>query len=88
MGIVFPAADFDPSEIDLTDPENAILISKNLFRVQKLSTNYYTFRHHLETSVTNDLDFTYRRIRTPNGLKGIIKVRVNHIGKIVCIGEY
>ncbi len=85
---VFPASDFDPSEIDLTDPENAILISKNLFRVQKLSTNYYTFRHHLETSVTNDLDFTYRRIRTPNGLKGIIKVRVNHIGKIVCIGEY
>jgi CRISPR-associated endonuclease Csn1 len=85
---IFPADDFEPSEIDLLNPENAGVISKNLFRVQKISTNYYTFRHHLETTVTNDLNFTFKRIRTPNSLKGIIKVRINHIGKIVHIGEF
>jgi CRISPR-associated endonuclease Csn1 len=85
---VFPSNDFDPTEIDLLNPENYKLISKNLYRVQKISTNYYTFRHHLETTVTNDLEFTFKRIRTPNGLKGIIKVRINHIGKIEEVGEY
>lgn len=85
---VFPGNDFDPYEVDLFDQENALIISKYLFRVQKISSKYYTFRHHLETTVTNDLDFTYKRIRTPDSLKGVIKVRINHIGKIVHVGEY
>ena len=85
---VFPAEDFDPNEIDLLNSENSEIISKNLYRVQKLSTKYYTFRHHLETTVTNDLDFTYKSVRTPNGLNDIVKVRINHIGKIVQVGEY
>ena len=33
-------------------------------------------------------DITWIRIRTTNKLKGIIKVRVNHVGKIVKVGEY
>lgn len=85
---VFPSNDFDPTEIDLLNPENYKQISKNLYRVQKIGSKDYTFRHHLETTVTNDLDFTYKRIRTPNGLKGIVKVRINHIGKIVEVSEY
>ncbi len=85
---VFPADDFEPTEIDLLNPENYEQISKNLYRVQKIRTMDYTFRHHYETTVTNDLDFTFKRIRTPNGLKGLIKVRINHIGRIVQIGEY
>jgi CRISPR-associated endonuclease Csn1 len=85
---VFPSNDFDPSEIDLLNPDNYQLISKNLYRVQKIATKYYTFRHHLETTVTNDLDFTFKRIQTPNLLKGITKVRINHIGKIIHVGEY
>lgn len=85
---VFPSDDFDPSEIDLYNPENYGVISQNLFRVQKIATKYYVFRHHLETTVINDLDFTFKRIQTPNVLKGCIKLRINNIGQIVGVGEY
>ena len=42
---------FDPKDIDLLNPDNYSLISPNLFRVQKLSSKNYVFRHHLETTV-------------------------------------
>lgn len=85
---LFPFDDFNPSEIDIDDGSNYKLISQHLFRVQKIGTKDYTFRHHLETTVTNNLDFTYRRVSAPNNLKGVVKVRINHIGKIVQKGEY
>ena len=87
---VFPneTTGFNPNEIDLTDSENYALISPNLFRVQKIGNKDYTFRHHLETTVTNDLEITCKRLRTPGALKGITKVRINHIGQIVKVGEY
>ena len=86
-----PAQGFDPNEIDLTDERNYSQISPNLFRVQKLSSKYYVFRHHLETTVDekNELrDITWKRIQTINYLNGIVKVRINHIGRIVQTGEY
>lgn len=82
---------FDPHEIDLLDPDNYALISPHLFRVQKLSTKYYMFRHHLETSVEeNDSlrGITWERIQSTAKLRGIVKVRINHIGQIVDVGEY
>ena len=82
---------FDPSEIDLMNPMNNELISQNLYRVQKLATKYYVFRHHLETKVDDIKDLqeiTWKRIQNTNGLLGIIKVRINHIGQIVSVGEY
>ena len=90
---VFPNATtgFDPNEIDLTDPNNYDRISPNLFRVQRLSSKDYGFRHHLETELIDNktlMDTTWKRIRTINSLKGIVKVRINHLGKIVAIGEY
>lgn len=88
---VFPAPNFDPAEIDLTDEKNYPLISPHLFRVQKLSSKYYVFRHHLETNVedTQPLrNITWIRIQNENGLRGIVKVRVNHTGQIVAVGEY
>lgn len=90
---VFPneKTGFNPNEIDLMNPDNYALISPNLFRVQKLATKYYVFRHHLETSVEDKAelrDVTWKRISKVNGLKGIVKVRVNHLGQIVQIGEY
>lgn len=90
---VFPneKTGFNPSEIDLLDPKNYALISPNLFRVQKFSSSYYVFRHHLETNVeeSKDLqDIAWKRIVTIRKLEGIIKVRVNHIGQIVAVGEY
>jgi CRISPR-associated endonuclease Csn1 len=32
-------------------------------------------------------DITHKRLGI-NGLKGIVKVRINHIGQIVKVGEY
>lgn len=89
---VFPnqQTGFDPNEIDLMNPNNYEDISPNLFRVQKLSSKYYVFRHHLETSVEDikELkDVTWKRFQTTDALKGLIKVRINHIGKIVAVGE-
>lgn len=87
---IFPSLDFDPSEIDLMNPVNNKLISSHLFRVQKIATKDYFFRHHLETSVDNvkELqDISYKRAGL-NGLKGIVKVRINHTGQIIKVGEY
>ena len=88
---VFPAPGFDPNEVDLLDEKNYARISPNLYRVQKMSSKYYCFRHHLETTVDDVAvlrDTTWKRIQNPNGLVGIVKVRINHIGKIVQVGEY
>ena len=88
---VFPSDDFNPAEVDLTNPDNYALISPHLFRVQKLSTKNYMFRHHLETTVEDRKelrDMTWKRITNLERLRDVIKVRVNHIGQIVAIGEY
>ena len=90
---VFPDEEngFNPEDIDLTNPKNYNIISRNLFRVQKLSSKYYVFRHHLETTVEENNTLkgtTWKRITALQNLKGIVKVRVNHIGEIVYIGEY
>ena len=86
-----PETGFDPGEIDLTDEDNYKSISPNLFRVQKLSSGDYNFRHHLETTL-NDIkplqDITWKRLRNANNMKGAVKVRINHIGDIVSVGEY
>jgi len=86
---VFPSKDFDPNEIDLLNPDNAKLISLNLFRVQKIATKDYVFRHHLETTVeiNSKLRGTIFKRLSLIGLKGIIKIRINHIGQIVHVGE-
>lgn len=90
---VFPNTEtgFNPNEIDLMKPENYNIISPNLYRVQKIATKNYMFRHHLETSVEDNkelVDIAYKSIRTPSNLENIIKVRINHLGNIVSIGEY
>lgn len=91
---IFPDKDkgFDPNEIDLLDEKNYAKISPYLFRVQKLSTRFYVFRHHLESTVDKSdnilRDITWKRIQTPDYLQGVVKVRLNHLGKIVKVGEY
>ena len=89
---VFPNAEtgFDPNEIDLMNPENYSLISPNLFRVQKFTVKDYFFRHHLETTVEDKGEL--KGITWKRGglglLDSIAKVRVNHVGQIVHVGEY
>lgn len=85
---VFPSDDFNPKEVDLMDVKNAKLISPNLFRVQKIATKNYMFRHNYETEVTNQLEFAYKHIQSTGHLENLMKVRINHIGKIVKVGEY
>lgn len=90
---IFPNEEtgFNPKEIDLLDPKNRKEISPNLFRVQKLATKNYFFRHHLETTVETPKELagvTYKPQLGLNGIVGIIKVRINHLGDIVSVGEY
>lgn len=90
---VFPneRTGFNPKELDLLNPNNYKLISPNLFRVQKIGLNDYTFRHHLETSIqcsSNELKFITWIRCGKNGINGVVKVRVDHIGRLVSVGEY
>ena len=91
---VFPdeKTGFFPQDIDLTDPNYSATISPHLFRVQKLSGKDYWFRHHLETSVSNAdkplRDITWKRIQNIQLMENVIKVRIDHLGRIVAVGEY
>ncbi|MEN9920102.1 MAG: type RNA-guided endonuclease Cas9 [Bacteroidota bacterium] len=85
-----PKAGFNPHDVDLMNPDNYADISPNLFRVQKFTIRDYVFRHHLETSVdsNNELkDITWKRLGLA-GIGNIVKVRLNHLGQIVEVGEY
>ena len=97
---VFPneKTGFNPIEIDLTNTSNNKIISQNLFRVQKLSkvtygnsaVREYVFRHHLETTVDEKKelkDIAFKNIKSLGYFENIVKVRINHIGEIVKIGE-
>ncbi|MBN9293447.1 MAG: type II CRISPR RNA-guided endonuclease Cas9 [Flavobacteriia bacterium] len=90
---VFPneKTGFNPNETDLLDPKNRKLINPNLFRVQKIATKNYFFRHHLETTVETPKELagvTYKPQLGLSGIVGIVKVRINHLGDIVSVGEY
>jgi CRISPR-associated endonuclease Csn1 len=84
-------SEFDADEFDFLDSRNRKLISSHLFRVQKLSEKNYMFRHHLETSV-NEVkqlrDIAYVNLRSLEPLRNFVKVRLNHIGEIISVGEY
>jgi CRISPR-associated endonuclease Csn1 len=98
---VFPNENtgFNPKEIDLLDPENYKLISPNLFRVQKFSkvlygntaVRDYVFRHHLETMIKDDRvlkGISYKSIKSLLIFNNVVKIRINHIGNIISVGEY
>ena len=87
--------DLNPSEVDLLDPKNRSLISKHLYRVQKMSSGDYWFRHHLETKVddkSRTLDIKCGKLVHVQSLRKFTdrfatKIRVSNIGTIVKIGE-
>ena len=93
---LFPneATGFNPnamSEEEIKNEKNYALLSPNLFRVQKIASKYYNFRHHLDTTVKeNDKlrNITWKRIQKVEGVIGIVKVRVDNNGRIVQVGEY
>jgi len=90
---------FNPNEVDVMDEANYSVISPNLYRVQKFSkleygnssVREYVFRHHLETQLVDRKELketTFKNIKSLPYFEGIIKVRLNHIGQIVHVGEY
>lgn len=98
---VFPSEGFHPKEVDLFDENIVEIISPNLYYVQALSIVQYgnntirdfIFRNHLDSSKKGNSalkEHTYFHIKSldDNRLKECIKVRLNHMGKIVQIGEY
>ncbi|MWB93074.1 type II CRISPR RNA-guided endonuclease Cas9 [Flavobacterium sp. GA093] len=95
---VFPSEDFVPWEIDLYDPRNRKKISENLFRAQKFSKSEnaggcirdYVFRHHLESEIKDVKilkDKTYKMIKSLSAFNQIVKIRLNHLGQVVQVGE-
>lgn len=98
---VFPSDDFNPSDIDLLDDKNISIISQNLYYVQSISVVKYgnsvvrdfIFRHHTDSSKKEIKDLknhTYFHIKSLEDirLQKCVKVRLNHIGKIIQVGEY
>lgn len=79
--------DLNPEEIDFLNPSNRSIISRNLFRLQKLSASDYVFRHHLETTLDSENEFAMRRLQSLNKLKALRKIHLNQIGEIISVGE-
>lgn len=80
-------------EIDFLDEKNRKLISDRLFRVQKMSKKGsgefdVHFRHHLESKIDRNIkEITWINIRSNKQLARLKKVRLNHLGQIIKIGE-
>jgi CRISPR-associated endonuclease Csn1 len=71
----------DPELVDVNDPANAAEVSRCLYRVQKLSSVYYVFRHHLATQVTDDRQMV--RIVSFPRTEDLYKVRIDITGKLL-----
>lgn len=74
------------SEKELEDFKSGLLskteISKHLYRVQKISSMYYTFRHHLASTILNgNQELSIRSFQAWEFLKPI-KIEINSIGSI------
>jgi CRISPR-associated endonuclease Csn1 len=83
----------DPAQIDFFDPINNQLISKHLYRVQKLTAGIYNFRHHLESKIDKSKFPFHISISSlssgSNGWKTFnpIKVRIDNLNRIVKVGD-
>jgi CRISPR-associated endonuclease Csn1 len=87
---IIPTETFSPADIDLLDPANLTVISPHLFRVQKLSSKYYNFRQHLDTTTDEAAQLrgiTWQRITNLQTMEKLIKVHVDRLGHIVRVGE-
>ncbi|UXP31500.1 type II CRISPR RNA-guided endonuclease Cas9 [Reichenbachiella agarivorans] len=84
------------NEIDFFDPLNRSTISSKLFRLQKMTKKAsgafeVTYRHHLEASLnrsTMDLKgLTWDEHGSNTHLARLTKIRTNHLGQIIKVGE-
>jgi len=83
----------EENELNFLESDNRWLISKKLFRLQKMSKKSsgefdVHFRHHLESSVERSIrELTWINIRSNKLLIRLTKIRINHLGEIIKIGE-
>jgi CRISPR-associated endonuclease Csn1 len=84
------------NKINFLDKKNRPIISKKLFRLQKMSKSndgrfLVDFRHHLETTVNRNVkelkDITWCTISKNSDLSRLTKISINHLGEIIKIGE-
>jgi CRISPR-associated endonuclease Csn1 len=72
---------------DSESPNSIENISNVLYRIQKLSSSYYVFRHHLETQLVDDQNAQkagrYIRIQSMNALISLHpkKVKISKLGE-------
>jgi len=69
-------------EINLQDKEP---LSKHLYRVQKISSMYYTFRHHLASTINNEKEEISIRSFGSWIKYNPIKVRIDNLGNLKLI---
>lgn len=68
-------------------------LSGYLYRVQKITSNDYCFRHHLETQIIDDenskMMFRWYRVKSIKSLfeKNPHKIRINNLGEMVYRGD-
>ena len=83
------------NELDFTLPENRHRISKKLFRLQKMSkkraNREFAFRYHLETTIDRKekclRGITWEEIQSDQKLSRVTKIKINHLGEIIRVGE-
>ena len=67
---------------------NKQLLNKYLFRVQKITSNDYCFRHHLETEINDSTEAKeskrYYRIKSIGAFEKLypIKIKINNLGEV------
>lgn len=68
-------------ELDI-NKANAQQLTKNLYRVQKVSSSYYTFRHHLASTLNDpNMEFSIRSMKAWTDINPI-KVTIDSLGHI------
>jgi len=86
----------EENEIDFLENKNRKQISQQLYRVQKMSKKKtgafeVTYRHHLEATIdrssSNLKGITWQEHGSKNHFARLTKVRLNHLGEIVKVGE-
>ncbi|MFZ5553537.1 MAG: type II CRISPR RNA-guided endonuclease Cas9 [Bacteroidota bacterium] len=83
--------DLDKKDLEtLIEKENYAEISKHLYRVQKIQSKDYTFRHHLETKIDDTKSAKelkkFIRVQSIGNMTGI-KVRVSNTNRISIIND-
>ena len=85
--VVFPDIEegFLPEKMSIDELNASPHTTKNLFFVQKMSKSEYVFRHHTDNNVDMDAElknFKLKKLNKAEHFIGLVKVHINHIGKI------